>query len=164
LHGSLAKVACLDCGTALPRAAMQGQLRERNAWLDGLIGEMAPDGDAHLQQSNESRLDIPACNDCGGILKPTVVFFGESVPATRVQDCRRALAESDALLVIGSSLMVFSGFRFVREACQQGIPVVAINRGVTRADELLQHKFEVDCAPALTQAVQQIDPGFAVSV
>ena len=163
LHGSLANVACLGCAATLPRASMQQQLHERNAWLAGLTAEMAPDGDARLRV-DESRLDIPACHDCGGILKPTVVFFGESVPPVRVQRCRDALAASDAVLVVGSSLMVFSGFRFVREACQQSIPVVAINQGVTRADDLLQYKFEMDCGAALTQALGRIDPGSAESV
>ena len=135
---------------------MQVALRERNAWLPGLQGELAPDGYAKLQGIDATRLQIPACNACGGVLKPAVVFFGESVPPVRVQQCRAALASSDAVLVVGSSLMVFSGFRFVREASQQGIPVVAINRGRTRADELLQHKFEVDCALALTQLLRDL--------
>lgn len=162
LHGSLASVACLGCAATLPRASMQRQLRERNAWLSGLTAEPLADGDAWLRV-DESRLDIPACDACGGILKPSVVFFGESVPPARVQRCREALADSDALLVVGSSLMVFSGFRFVREACQRSIPVVAINQGVTRADELLRHKFEMDCGPALAQALGRIDPGYAAS-
>ena len=133
---------------------MQETLGEVNSWLPGLQGELAPDGDAQLQRVDTTCLQVPACNACGGVLKPDVVFFGESVPPLRVQQCRAALASSDALLVVGSSLMVFSGFRFVREACQQGIPVVAINRGRTRADELLQHKFDVDCALALTQLLR----------
>jgi len=163
LHGSLASVSCLTCGDTLARASLQEALRERNPWLTGLQGELAPDGDARLQGIDATRLQVPACSACGGVLKPAVVFFGESVPALRVQQCREALASSDALLVVGSSLMVFSGFRFVREACQLGIPVVAINRGRTRADELLQHKCEADCAVALTQLLRGLDPQFVIS-
>jgi NAD-dependent SIR2 family protein deacetylase len=157
LHGSLATVSCLSCGEALERETMQAALQERNSWLSGLQGKLAPDGDAQLQGVDTTRLQLPACNACGGILKPDVVFFGESVPTLRVQQCRAALASSDALLVVGSSLMVFSGFRFVREACQQGIPVVAINRGRTRADDLLYYKCEEDCAVALKPVLRELD-------
>jgi NAD-dependent SIR2 family protein deacetylase len=163
LHGSLATVSCLACGETVARAAMQEALGERNPWLPGLRGEMAPDGDAEVHGIDAANLQVPGCNACGGVLKPDVVFFGESVPPLRVQQCRAALARSDALLVVGSSLMVFSGFRFVREAMQQGIPVAAINRGKTRADELLQHKFDVDCALALKQLVSGLDPRPAIS-
>jgi NAD-dependent SIR2 family protein deacetylase len=163
LHGSLATVSCLACGETLSRADMQRALGEHNAWLPGLQGELAPDGDAELQGIDATRLQVPVCHACGGVLKPAVVFFGESVPPPRVQQCRAALASSDALLVVGSSLMVFSGFRFVREASQQGIPVVAINRGRTRADELLLHKFDADCALVLKQLVCELDPQFGIS-
>ena len=163
LHGSLASVECLDCGATQPRAEIQRQLRTRNPWLAELRGELAPDGDAHLPDAAAARLDIPACAGCGGVLKPAVVFFGESVPKARVQRCREALADSDAMLVIGSSLMVFSGFRFVREACDLDIPVVAINRGRTRADDLLLHRFDTDCAAALEQALQRLGPLLADS-
>lgn len=163
LHGRLASVACLDCGESLARAAMQCALLERNPWLAGLEGELAPDGDARPRAADESRLDIPACGSCGGVLKPEVVFFGESVPPARVRQCRDALADSDAMLVVGSSLMVFSGFRFVREAHQQGIPVVAINQGKTRADDLLHYKSESECGAELQHALRALDPEFAIS-
>ena len=163
LHGGLDRVVCLSCDTRLERSRVQQALSERNAWLTGLLGEIAPDGDARLEQANESRLDIPACPACGGILKPDVVFFGESVPAERVQHCRDALAGSDAMLVVGSSLMVFSGFRFVREAIRLGIPVVAINLGKTRADDLLLRKYDEDCADALELALRALDPTLAAS-
>jgi NAD-dependent SIR2 family protein deacetylase len=163
LHGSLSTVSCLACGETATRAAMQEALSERNPWLPGLQGELAPDGDAEVHGVDAESLQVPSCSACGGVLKPDVVFFGESVPSLRVQQCRAALAGSDALLVVGSSLMVFSGFRFVREACQQGIPVAAINRGRTRADELLQHKFDVDCALALKQLLRELDPQFVIS-
>jgi NAD-dependent SIR2 family protein deacetylase len=163
LHGSLATVICLDCGNSVSRSSMQRFLQECNPCLETLSGEVAPDGDARLESFDESQLDVPGCQSCGGIMKPDVVFFGESVPPARVQHCRDLLSSSDAVLVIGSSLMVFSGFRFVREALQQGLPVVAINRGRTRADELLTQKFDLDCSQALVQALRHVDPGFADS-
>lgn len=163
LHGALSSVSCLRCAETQDRAAMQEALRARNAWLPGMQGELAPDGDAQLREVDETILQVPSCDSCGGILKPDVVFFGESVPAQRVQRCREALAASDALLVVGSSLMVYSGFRFVREAVKQGIPVVAINRGRTRADELFQHKSEADCAEALGQLLRELDPQYTMS-
>jgi NAD-dependent SIR2 family protein deacetylase len=163
LHGSLASVDCLDCGASIARAAMQQALLQRNPQLAGVSGTLAPDGDARVQELDESRIVIPACPACGGILKPAVVFFGESVPAPRLQQCREALAACDALLVVGSSLMVYSGFRLVREAVQMGIPVAAVNRGRTRADELLQDKFELDCVAALQAVLRRLDPALADS-
>ncbi len=142
----------------MARHALQQELLRKNPQLASASGTVAPDGDAHLQTIDEARIEVPDCSVCGGILKPAVVFFGEAVPTTRVQQCRDALAACDALLVLGSSLMVYSGFRFVREAVQMGIPVVAINRGKTRADELLSHKFELDCASALETILHGLDP------
>ena len=163
LHGTLAEVVCLSCDSRLPRAEVQRQLAARNPWLADLRGELAPDGDAWVPDAHSAQLEIPACPGCGGILKPAVVFFGEAVPKPRVQRCRDALAASDAVLVVGSSLMVFSGFRFVREACQQGLPVAAINQGRTRADDLLRHKFDADCGAVLEGALQRLAPTLADS-
>ncbi|MCP4333740.1 MAG: NAD-dependent protein deacetylase [Gammaproteobacteria bacterium] len=162
LHGSLSSVDCLDCGGSFARSDLQQALLDKNPQLTMLSGEIAPDGDAWLRNFDEARLDIPACQSCGGILKPAVVFFGESVPRARVQQCRDALALADAMLVVGSSLMVYSGLRFVREAARMGIPIVAVNRGRTRADELLTFKFEVDCTTALNASLAQLAPGAAV--
>ena len=156
LHGSLATVTCLDCGFSLARATMQEALLSRNPQLLTVAGEMAPDGDARLQTFDESKLDIPGCESCGGVVKPAVVFFGEAVPPPRVQHCRELLAGCDAVLVVGSSLMVYSGFRFIREAAQLGVPIAAINRGKTRADDLLTCKFELDCTTALATALQNL--------
>jgi NAD-dependent SIR2 family protein deacetylase len=157
LHGSLQTVDCLDCGASFARESMQQALLRRNPQFLPLSVSIAPDGDAHPGGIDESAIDVPGCPACGGVLKPAVVFFGESVPSVRVQQCRDALAESDALLVVGSSLMVFSGFRFVREAARMGVPVAAVNRGKTRADDLLQHKFELDCSSALEGALRLLD-------
>jgi NAD-dependent SIR2 family protein deacetylase len=157
LHGSLATVACLDCGAVIERVSMQQQLLKRNPALADLTAQIAADGDAHLNDFDTCKVDLPACASCGGILKPQVVFFGESVPAARVESCFHALASADAMLVVGSSLMVYSGFRFVRAAHNAGIPVAAINRGKTRADEILSFKIRQDCATALSSVLENID-------
>ncbi len=151
LHGSLARVSCLDCGRALPRAAMQQALAERNPTLEALTAELAPDGDARLGGFDERGLDIPACAACGGVLKPEVVFFGEGVPPARVEQSYAALEAADAMLVVGSSLMVYSGYRFARRARERGIPLAAINLGTTRADDFLDLKITADCGEVLSK-------------
>jgi NAD-dependent SIR2 family protein deacetylase len=158
LHGSLATVSCLGCGATIERVAMQQQLDERNPLLADLSAQIAPDGDAYLNDFDASGIDVPGCTSCGGILKPQVVFFGENVPAARVEQCFNALANADAMLVVGSSLMVYSGFRFVRAARRADIPIAAINLGKTRADELLTLKIRLDCATALNSVISKIDP------
>lgn len=149
LHGRLDEVRCLQCERRIPREAFQRELEARNpAWreLDALA---APDGDADLDDMDFTSFDVPACTACGGMLKPDVVFFGENVPRERVEKAWAHLAASDAMLVVGSSLMVYSGFRFAREAARSGKPIAAINRGRTRADDLFALKVEGDCAEVL---------------
>ncbi len=157
LHGSLATVVCLACGDVIERLSMQKQLLERNPSLADLAAQIAPDGDARLNAFDASEVDLPVCASCGGILKPQVVFFVESVPVARVESCFDALAGADAMLVVGSSLMVYSGFRFVRAAHRAGIPVAAINRGKTRADEILSFSIKQDCATVLSSVLENID-------
>ena len=164
LHGSLASVACLACGAVIERAAMQQQLLERNPLLADLSARSAPDGDAYLDDFDEGEIDVPDCTSCGGIMKPQVVFFGENVPSARVEHCFNALENADAMLVVGSSLMVYSGFRFVRAAQRADIPIAAINLGRTRADELLTLKIRMDCATALNSVLINIDSGAALAV
>ena len=114
-----------------------------------------PDGDAQVD-ADFSDFRVPDCPSCGGVLKPAVVFFGENVPKVRVDAALAALAAADALLVVGSSLMVFSGFRFCLAARDLGKPVAAVNLGRTRADELLSLKVAADCGPALEEAVEAL--------
>lgn len=145
LHGRLDAVRCLACGARLARAELQQMLVARNGdWLRAHVppgSATAPDGDACLDGLDFSGFDVPACPACGaGVLKPDVVFFGESVPRPRVDAAMAALREADALLVVGSSLMVFSGYRFARAAAELGTPIAAVNLGRTRADELLALK------------------------
>jgi NAD-dependent SIR2 family protein deacetylase len=113
----------------------------------------APDGDADIDSRAIDSFDPPRCDRCGGLLKPDVVFFGENVPSQRVEDARAALTSADALLVAGSSLMVFSGFRFVRQAHELGLPIAIVNRGLTRGDEWAGLKVEDDVGTALGAAV-----------
>jgi NAD-dependent SIR2 family protein deacetylase len=149
LHGRLDHVRCMHCDRRFPRAEFQAELVRLNPdWL-GLTAKPAPDGDADLDDADFSSFVIPPCARCGGILKPDVVFFGESVPRERVQTALAHLEAADAMLVVGSSLMVYSGFRFVDSAARAGKPIAAVNLGRTRADDLLALKVEAECEAAL---------------
>ncbi|MEJ8847249.1 NAD-dependent protein deacetylase [Variovorax rhizosphaerae] len=149
LHGRIDTVRCMACETRSPRAALQADLMRRNpAWAE-FEARIAPDGDADLDGRDFASFEVPACPLCGGVLKPDVVFFGESVPVQRVSDARAALAECDAVLVAGSSLMVYSGYRFVQAAAATGKPVAAVNLGRTRADDLLTLKVQRSVGEAL---------------
>jgi NAD-dependent SIR2 family protein deacetylase len=149
LHGRLDRVRCVACELRLPRDDFQAMLARSNPdWTD-LAAPDAPDGDAELEHRDFSSFNVPACPRCGGMLKPDVVFFGENVPRERVTNAVQALDSADAVLVVGSSLMVFSGYRFVHAAAQAGKPIAAVNLGRTRADALLDLKIELPCAQAL---------------
>ena len=154
LHGALDQVVCLTCSSRTPRDEVQHYLIQNNPFLEALTAIPLPDGDTNLDQADFSKVDIPQCNSCGGILKPDVVFYGEGVPAERVRACFEALDQADALLVVGSSLMVFSGYRFARYAHEKGLPIAAINLGVTRADALLSFKVEADCGDVLGNLIE----------
>lgn len=149
LHGRLDRVLCLGCGVVEPRSAYQQRLAGVNpAWqVDG--GAMAPDGDADLGDAEYEAFQVPGCERCGGVVKPDVVFFGENVPRERVAESFAALDAADAVLVVGSSLMVWSGYRFVRRARERGIPVAVLNQGRTRADEEVELKINASCADVL---------------
>jgi NAD-dependent SIR2 family protein deacetylase len=148
LHGCLHDVVCLGCGARSARAEWQRWLLARNGAQSAAVA-MAPDGDADVVSLNLDAFEVPSCLSCRGVVKPDVVFFGETVPGARVKRCFEMLAAADALLVVGSSLMVYSGFRFCRAARAQGKPIAAINLGRTRADTLLDVKLEMDCGAAL---------------
>ena len=156
LHGRIAAVRCMGCGTGMERAVLQAMLLERNPGWAGLSAQAAPDGDADLEGRDFSCFDVPACPHCGGVLKPDVVFYGEGVPSQRVQAVRAMLQQAGGLLVAGSSLMVYSGLRFVHEAVAQGKPVAAINQGRMRSEDLLALKIEQDCGPFLQQLAQDL--------
>lgn len=149
LHGRIDTVRCMACEHRLPRAEFQAGLLRRNPDWAALDAQAAPDGDADLELRDFSGFDIPPCPVCGGLLKPDVVFFGESVPRHRVDAAYAALEAADAMLVVGSSLMVYSGFRFVQRAAERGLPLAALNLGRTRADALLSLKVEAPIGPTL---------------
>jgi NAD-dependent SIR2 family protein deacetylase len=149
LHGRLDAVVCLGCGASSSRADVQRRLAEANPAWAGLAAGAAPDGDADLEDRDFATFQVPACDACGGMLKPDVVFFGENVPRARVDAAMAGLAQADAMLVVGSSLMVYSGLRFVHAAVRAQIPVAAVNLGRTRADDLLRFRMAAPCGDAL---------------
>ncbi len=156
LHGSLHRVVCRSCGAQLARGALQERLAALNpGWRAD--GSMRPDGDAELGEADAAGFRIPGCARCGGILKPDVVFFGENVPRQRVAEAYARLAAADLLLVVGSSLMVWSGYRFAREAARLGLPIAAVNLGRTRADDELTLKVEAPCEDALAALTRLLD-------
>ena len=158
LHGRIDTVCCLGCGARSPRRALQEELTARNPdWL-ALDARSLPDGDADLEGLDFAAFEVPDCQDCGGMLKPDVVFFGESVPRDRVAAVRDALAQADAVLVAGSSLMVYSGYRFVEESVAVGKPVAAVNRGRTRADPVLTFKVELEVGAAIETLAAETAP------
>ena len=164
LHGRIADVICLDCRTTTTRRALQARLAEANPGFADRHADVLsrPDGDVELDDTSSFR--VPGCAECGGVLKPDVVFFGENVPAERVERCYAAVDDlvvsGGVLLVAGSSLAVMSGFRFVRRAARAGTPVVIVNRGQTRGDELATYKLDAGCSEFLTMLCARTnDPG-----
>ena len=158
LHGRVADVICLTCRRTSPRAALQVRLDRLNADWMGRHGQAAarPDGDVDLDATAD--FVVARCQDCDGVLKPDVVFFGENVPAERVARCYDAvdaLGPDGALLVAGSSLTVMSGLRFVKRAAKAGTPVVIVNRGVTRGDDLATYKLELGTSDFLVELAQR---------
>jgi len=159
LHGGIRHVRCMSCRQVFPRTQVQEWLARDNPHFDHPAAKnarTAPDGDAQLADAVVADFQVPACPHCAGILKPDVVFFGDSVPRERVAAARTAVDAAATLLVVGSSLMVYSGFRFVELAHRLGKPIVAINQGVTRADPLLTLKVEADCGETLAELVSAL--------
>jgi NAD-dependent SIR2 family protein deacetylase len=159
LHGALGRVVCLECGARSTRAALDRRLRAANPELDrDELLASNPDGDAELGDEQVARFRLVGCECCGAdLLKPDVVFFGENVPRRRVQQCFELLDGSACLLVLGSSLMVMSGLRFVHRARLGRIPVAIVNRGATRGDPLADIKVDAglgEVLPILAGALQ----------
>ncbi|MBV1788468.1 NAD-dependent protein deacetylase [Marinobacterium sp. D7] len=157
LHGRADQVICMSCDYRCSRDEVHGRSAALNPAFIHFSAETAPDGDADLEV-DFSRFEVPHCPRCSGILKPDVVFFGDNVPKTRVQQALDALQQADALLVIGSSLMVYSGFRFCKRAQEWGKPMAALTLGRTRADELLDLKLDAPIGPTLEQLIQALKP------
>jgi len=149
LHGRLDLVRCMGCAQKVAREDFQDELARANPDWSDLEAAHAPDGDADLECVDFSCFTVPRCSACGGVLKPDVVFFGESVPRDVIATAQQHLEQADAMLIVGTSLMVYSGFRFVQAAARRGIPIAAVNFGRTRADDMLQLKVEAACEAAL---------------
>lgn len=151
LHGLIDRVICLDCGERTPRSLLQRRLEEANPLVTGGIpagaAELRPDGDADVVDPVD--FVVPGCEACGGLLKPDVVFFGETVPVDRVAECYALVDSAAALLVAGSSLTVMSGLRFVRHAAKSGLPVAIVNHGPTRGDDVASLKLEAGTSETL---------------
>ena len=157
LHGCLARVRCLDCGALMDRGGFQDRMMECNPEWSARAAAYAPDGDAEVEAAAYAEFLVPACLCCGGTLKPDVVFFGENVPRQRVHAAMTALEAADLMLVLGSSLMVWSGYRFVRAATGWSIPVAAVNLGRTRADAELSLKIAAPCGEVLDSLLRLLD-------
>ena len=155
LHGRLDQVVCLDCGAHSLRDDVQARLAQLNPHLQH-GRKLYPDGDADVADNLIGAVVIPECTLCGGVLKPAVVFFGDSVDRATVSGITDAIDQASALLVIGSSLMVFSGYRYCRHASERGIPIACINPGTTRADDLFSLKIADECAPVLAQLLESL--------
>jgi len=171
LHGSLAHVGCLNCRALWPRTAVQQAMDATNpgftAYLLGLVGDgsqvssqIRPDGDVVLPDEVIDGFVMPTCPRCGAdTLKPDVVFFGEAVPKPRAEHCINAVSRARSLVVIGSSLAVMSGYRFVRQAAAQGTPVAILTRGATRGDEQAAYKIDAPITPTLSALSQALGLG-----
>ncbi|MGW3248714.1 NAD-dependent protein deacetylase [Streptomyces sp. NPDC001070] len=157
LHGSLAQVVCLSCGDVSPRRELARRLEEANVGFEPVAAGINPDGDADLTDEQVGDFCVVPCVVCGGILKPDVVFFGEAVPPQRVEHCRDLVRQAASLLVLGSSLTVMSGLRFVRQAARAGIPVLIVNRDPTRGDRDALTRVALPLGTALTCVADRLD-------
>jgi NAD-dependent SIR2 family protein deacetylase len=151
LHGRADRVICVGCRETLSRHDFQQSLESLNGHFTAFESAIAPDSDAEISREETASFHVPSCPWCGGILKPDVVFFGESVPKERVDGAMNALENSAAMLVVGSSLAVWSGYRFAVAAKSRGIPIAVVNQGWTRADDFIDLKIERRCGEILPE-------------
>lgn len=156
LHGNLDRVICLGCRRTTPREELDDRLRAANPDFGGTATRINPDGDVELAEEAVRTFTLVDCTRCAGVLKPDVVFFGENVPRPRVERCYRLVDESSAVLVLGSSLTVMSGLRFVRHAAKTGKPVLIVNRGQTRGDAHARVRVDLPLGEALADLVDLV--------
>jgi len=157
LHGSLHRVICLSCGQRTPRADLERRLEAANpGWGAGAPTMINPDGDAALADSATESFRVVDCPACEGVLKPDVVFFGENVPPARAQACYALVEQARALVVLGSSLTVMSGLRYVRHAAKLGRPVVIVNQGSTRGDRHATAILDAPLGATLTDLIKRL--------
>ncbi|WP_030723830.1 NAD-dependent protein deacetylase [Streptomyces sp. NRRL F-2580] len=157
LHGGLDRVVCLSCGAFGSRRELARRLQDANAGFAPMAARLNPDGDADLTDEQVGEFRVVDCSRCGGILKPDVVFFGEAVPPRRVEQCRELVGAAASLLVLGSSLTVMSGLRFVRQAAQADKPVLIVNRDATRGDGHAETRVALPLGTTLTTLAEQLD-------
>ncbi|MFB7462756.1 NAD-dependent protein deacetylase [Streptomyces sp. NPDC056224] len=157
LHGSLDRVVCLSCGASGSRRDLARRLEEANAGFEPVAAGLNPDGDADLTDEQVGDFRVVPCSGCGGVLKPDVVFFGEAVPPRRVGQCRELVGQATSLLVLGSSLTVMSGLRFVRQAAQARKPVLIVNRDPTRGDRHAATRVALPLGTTLTALAAQLN-------
>jgi NAD-dependent SIR2 family protein deacetylase len=161
LHGSLHRVICLSCGQRTARSDLHRRLAAANpAWGEGSAALINPDGDAVLSDHDVESFRVADCLSCQGVLKPDVVFFGENVPRPRVEACYALAGEASSLVVLGSSLTVMSGFRYVRHAAKRQLPVVIVNQGPTRGDAYAAAILDAPLGQALTALVAALGDRF----
>jgi len=158
LHGNLDWVVCLSCQARTGRADFQSRLEQANPGWAAEVESYRADGDAEIGPAAPEDFAVPGCESCNGDLKPDVVMFGENVPRSRVEAAMDAVDRAEALLVVGSSLTVFSGFRFVRRAHESGKPIAILNRGATRGDDFASVKLEADAGAALRELIVEAAP------
>ncbi|RZS89685.1 NAD-dependent SIR2 family protein deacetylase [Motilibacter rhizosphaerae] len=164
LHGALARVVCLGCGALTPRSALDARLAAANAAWSGVVLALNPDGDALLDDTDVEGFTVVDCAACGGVLKPDVVFFGETVPADRVAASFAVVDRAASLLVLGSSLHVMSGYRFVLHAVRRGIPVALVNLGPTRGDRHADLRLDAPLGAVLPGLVDRVMPRTAAAI
>jgi len=158
LHGRLDEVVCMDCGYIHTRAWVQNWLQEHNPHLTESSQSIRPDGDADVADELIASVKTPQCQQCDGLIKPNVVFYGASVAKKLVKEIEDRLKFVDSLLIVGSSLMVYSSYRFCKYAAQHRIPIACINEGLTRADDLFKIKVAGDCTSILGQLEKNLSP------
>lgn len=156
LHGRSDRVRCMSCDRLYNRNSVHQRMLDNNPDYAHFTAAAAPDGDADLEHIDFSRFQVTDCEGCGGVLKPDVVFFGDNVPKERVFQALDSLQNADAIMVVGSSLMVYSGYRFCKRAAQMNKPILALTRGKTRADDLLHMKLDGEIEDFLKPLAEQL--------
>lgn len=159
LHGALARVRCLECEALEPRVEVQERLMALNPGFAERTAELRPDGDAELPVEAVRDFQVAVCTRCGGTLKPDVVFFGDNVPPPTVEAAFSLLEEGDALLVVGSSLAIYSGFRFLQRAADRHLPIGLVNMGECRGGELVDVRVEARAGEVLPRLVEALATG-----
>ncbi|KAI6049723.1 NAD-dependent protein lipoamidase sirtuin-4, mitochondrial [Marmota monax] len=149
LHGCMHRVLCLNCGEQTPRGVLQERIKLLNPTWNAEAQGLAPDGDVFLSEEQVQSFQVPSCVRCGGLLKPDVVFFGDTVNPDKVNFVHRRVKEADSLLVVGSSLQVYSGYRFILTAREKKLPIAILNIGPTRSDNLACLKLNSRCGELL---------------